>query len=87
MFQFRRFPQPGIWWDNSTLPNRELSWPSNILKKGHTWQNYYVRVFSVFRALYVLNGYVHSVQMERAINSDSKTPVKKYDRTSGTDLS
>ena len=87
MFQFRRFPQPGIWWDNSTLPNRELSWPSNILKKGHTWQNYYVRVFSVFRALYVLNGYVHSVQMERAKNSDSKTPVKKYDRTSGTDLS
>ena len=43
--------------------------------------------FSVFRAFYILNGYVQSVQMERAKNSDSKTPVKKYYRTSGTDLS
>ena len=36
-----------------------------------------------FRALYILNGYVKSVQMEGAQNSDSEAHVKKYDRTSG----
>ena len=31
------------------------------------------------------NEYVKSVQMEWAQNSDSETPVKKHNRTSGTD--
>ena len=43
-------------------------------------------VFGVFRALNILNGYVLSVKMERAQNSDSETHVKKQNRTSGTDL-
>ena len=43
--------------------------------------------FCVFRAFNILNGYVESVQMEQARNSDSPTPKKKYNRTSGTDLS
>ena len=53
------------------------------------WGKYDVRacVFSVFRAFNILNGYVKSVQMEQARNSDSTTPKKKYNRTSGTDLS
>ena len=44
-------------------------------------------VIGVFRALNILNGYVQSVLMERARNFDSETHMKKYNRTSGTDLS
>ena len=44
-------------------------------------------VFSVFRAPNILNGYLQSVEMEWAQNSDSETPVKRHNRTSGTDLS
>ena len=58
-----------------------------VPKEGHSWQHHYVCVFCVFRAFNILNGYVQSVQMEWARNSDSETPVKKYNRTSGTDLS
>ena len=46
-----------------------------------------MRFFGVFRALNILNGYVLSVQMERAQNSDSETHVKKQNWTSRTDLS
>ena len=58
-----------------------------VPKKGHTWQHYNVCVFWAFRAFNILNGYVQSVEMEWALNSDSETPVKKHNRTSGTDLS
>ena len=44
-------------------------------------------IFCVFGALNILNEYVKSVQIEQARNSDSETHVKKYNRTSGTDLS
>ena len=52
-----------------------------VPKEGHTWQHHYVCVFCVFRAFNILNGYVQSVQVERAQNSDSETPVKKYNRS------
>ena len=42
---------------------------------------------SVFRAVFILNGYVLSVLIERVRNSDSETHVKKYNWTSGTNLS
>ena len=35
----------------------------------------------------ILNGYIQSVQMERAQNSNSETHVKKYNWTSGTNIS
>ena len=62
-------------------------WNTWVPKEGHTWQHYYVCVFWAFRAFNILNGNVQSLQMEWARNSDSKTPVKKHNRTSGTDLS
>ena len=58
-----------------------------VPKKGHTWQHYNVCVFWAFRAFNILNGYVQSVEMEWARKSVSETPVKKHNRTSGTDLS
>ena len=54
---------------------------------GHTWQHYNVCVFWAFGAFNILNGYVQSVEMEWAQKSVSETPVKKHNRTSGTDLS
>ena len=67
-----------------------------LMQRGHSssftkigWGKYdvWACVFSVFRAFSILNGYVKSVQMEQARNPDSETLVKKYNRTSGTDLS
>ena len=43
-------------------------------------------VFSVFRAVKILNGYNLSGLMKRAQNSDSKTHVKKYNPTSRTEI-
>ena len=43
--------------------------------------------FGVFKALNILNGYVLRALLERAQNSDSEAHVKKYNRTTGTDLS
>ena len=62
-------------------------WNTWVPKEGHTWQHYYVCVFWAFGAFNILIEYVKSVQMEWARNSDSETPVKKHNRTSGIDLS
>ena len=43
--------------------------------------------FKRFWGLKILNRHLKCAQMERAQNSDSETHVKKYNRTSGTDLS
>ena len=66
--------------------NQWNSWV-RVPKKGHTWQHYNVCVFWDFREFCILNGYVQSSDSEWARNSDSETPVKKHNQTSGTDLS
>ena len=56
---------------------------------GSTWQHCHARacVFSVFKALLIMNKYLYCAQTEQAPNSDSKTHVVNLNRTSRTDLS
>ena len=53
---------------------------------NNNWRENCVRAF-VFRAFDILNRYNQSVYMEQAQNPDSQTHVKKYNRTSRTNLS
>ena len=56
---------------------------------GSTWQHCHARacVFSVFKALLIMNKYLYCAQTEQAPNSDSKTHVVNLNQTSRTDLS
>ena len=51
----------------------------------HSKTQVHACAFCVFRTIWILNGYNLSGQMKRALNSDSKTHVKKQNLTSGTE--